>query len=126
MMDDLISRQAAIDSMTNTLWHYPNECYRNLNEYEFAKGLSELGLKSVPSAQPYSEADIQKMQDLKQAELDKAYECGRASAQPEIIHCRDCINIDPVSVRSGSLYCTKIKRYMTENDFCSLAERRTG
>ena len=51
-MDDLISRQAAIDEMTNTLWHYPNECYRNLNEYEFAKGLAELGLKSVPSAQP--------------------------------------------------------------------------
>lgn len=47
------------------------------------------------------------------------------SAQPEIIHCRDCIHIDPVSVRSGSLYCTKIKRYMTENDFCSFAERRT-
>lgn len=82
-MSDLIERQAAIDSMTNTLWHYPNECYRNLNEYEFAKGLSELGLKSVPSAQPYTEADIQKMQDLEQAELDKAYECGRASAQPE-------------------------------------------
>lgn len=49
---DLISRQAAIDAMTNILWHYPNECYRNLNEYEFAKGLAELGLKSVPSAQP--------------------------------------------------------------------------
>jgi len=49
-MDDSINRQAAIDAMTNTLWHYPNECYRNLNEYEFAKGLAELGLKSVPSA----------------------------------------------------------------------------
>ena len=49
---DLIDRQAAIDAMTNTLWHYPNECYRNLSEYEFAKGLAELGLKSVPSAQP--------------------------------------------------------------------------
>ena len=52
MENDLISRQDAIDAMTNTLWHYPNECYRNLNEYEFAKGLAELGLKSVPSAQP--------------------------------------------------------------------------
>lgn len=52
-MIDLISRQAAIDAMTNTLWHYPNECYRNLNEYEFAKGLAELGLKSVPSAQQW-------------------------------------------------------------------------
>ena len=53
-MGDLISRQAAIDAMANTLWHYPTECYRNLNEYEFAKGLAELGLKSVPSAQPES------------------------------------------------------------------------
>lgn len=50
--EDCISRQAAIDAMANTLWHYPNECYRNLNEYEFAKGLAELGLKSVPPAQP--------------------------------------------------------------------------
>jgi len=49
---DTISRQAAVEAMANTLWHYPNECYRNLNEYEFAKGLAELGLKSVPSAQP--------------------------------------------------------------------------
>lgn len=52
MKDDLISRQAAIDTMTNMLWHYPNECYSNLNKYEFAKGFAELGLKSVPSAQP--------------------------------------------------------------------------
>ena len=52
MNNDLISRQEAIEAMTNTLWHYPNECYRNLNEYQFAKGLAELGLKSVPSVQP--------------------------------------------------------------------------
>lgn len=51
-MKDTIYRQDALDAMTTTLWHYPNECYRNLNEYEFAKGLAELGLKSVPSAQP--------------------------------------------------------------------------
>lgn len=49
---DTIYRQDAIEAMANTLWHYPNECYRNLNEYEFAKGLAELGLKSVPPAQP--------------------------------------------------------------------------
>lgn len=82
-MSDLIDRAAAIDAMTNTLWHYPNECYRNLNEYEFAKGLSELGLKSVPSAQPYTEADIQKMQDLEQAELDKAFELGKEEGRKE-------------------------------------------
>lgn len=49
---DSVNRQDAIDAMANTLWHYPNECYKNLNEYEFAKGLAELGLKSVPPAQP--------------------------------------------------------------------------
>ena len=88
-MSDLIDRQAAIDAMTNTLWHYPNECYRNLNEYEFAKGLSELGLKSVPSAQPYTDADIQKMQDLEQAELDKAFELGKLDAESQWIPCSE-------------------------------------
>ena len=116
---DLIERQAAIDSMTNTLWHYPNECYRNLNEYEFAKGLSELGLKSVPSAQPYSEADIQKMQDLEQAELQKAYECGRASAQQEIVYCKECS-------RYSNGYCHHPETYsiyVDANHFCGYAER---
>lgn len=51
-MNDLISRQAAIDAMTTMLFHYPIECLRNINKYEFAKGLAELGLKSVPSVQP--------------------------------------------------------------------------
>ena len=58
---DLISRQAAIDAMAKTLWYYPNACYRNLNEYEFAKGLAELGLKSVPSAQPEPFVDADKL-----------------------------------------------------------------
>ena len=92
-MDDLISRQAAIDAMTNTLWHYPNECYRNLNEYEFAKGLSELGLKSVPPA------------------------------QPEIIRCKDCKYRDEnwrrVSVRW--LPCMDMKT--GSNWYCGSAER---
>ena len=55
MKVDPIDRQDAIDAMTNVLWHYrhyPNECYRSLNEYEFAKGLAELGLNSVPPVQP--------------------------------------------------------------------------
>lgn len=74
-MDDLISRQAAIDAMTNTLWHYPNECYRNLNEYEFAKGLAEFGLKSVPSAQPEDYAEL-KREFLRMASyIDVLLEC---------------------------------------------------
>lgn len=70
--DDVIYRQAAIDAMTSTLWHYPNECYRNLNEYEFAKGLAELGLKSVPSAQP----EIIRCKDCKYWEYDVIFADG--------------------------------------------------
>jgi hypothetical protein len=72
---DTISRRMAIDAMANTLWHYPNECYRNLNKYEFAKGLAELGLKSVPPAQP----EIIRCKDCKHHHRDNsgAYYCGR-------------------------------------------------
>lgn len=34
----------------------------------------------LPSAQPYTEAEIQKMQDLEQAELEKAFELGKTEA----------------------------------------------
>lgn len=37
----------------------------------------------LPPAQPYTDEEIQKMQDLEQAQLDKAYELGRQSAQSE-------------------------------------------
>ena len=40
-------------------------------------------IDALPSAQPYTDEEIQKMQDLEQAQLDKAYELGRQSAQPE-------------------------------------------
>ena len=52
MSKDTIYREDAILAMVNALWHYPNDCYKNLNVYEFAKALAELGLRSLPSAQP--------------------------------------------------------------------------
>ncbi len=51
-MNDLLSKQDEIDAMTSEIWHFPNECYRNFNAYEFAKALAELGLRSVPFAEP--------------------------------------------------------------------------
>ena len=47
----LIERQKAINAMAQALWLYPNEYYRNLSAYAFAKGLAENGLRSVPSVQ---------------------------------------------------------------------------
>ena len=49
---DCISRQTAIERMTEAIWHYPNEFYQRLNDYEIARELAEFGLLSVPSAQP--------------------------------------------------------------------------
>lgn len=47
---DLISRQDAIQSMANTIWHYPNALYKNLNNYEEAEALAKDGLLKLPSA----------------------------------------------------------------------------
>lgn len=55
-------------------------------KYDMNTGVTWIPLEYVeqlPSAQPYTEAEIQKMQDLEQAELDKAFELGKQSAQPE-------------------------------------------
>ena len=106
MNNDLISRQEAIEAMTNTLWHYPNECYRNLNEYQFAKGLAELGLKSVPSV------------------------------QPEVIHCGECRYYKDVTSIHGDCECgemwqslfgeiTEVEAINVHKDhYCGYAERK--
>ena len=71
-MDDLISRQAAIDEVIN-LWA----------DKPFGRpALVEIKdcIEKLPSAQPYTDEEIQKMQDIEQAQLDKAYEMGKADA----------------------------------------------
>lgn len=92
-MSDLVDRQAAIDAMANTLWHYPNECYRNLNEYEFARGLAELGLKSVPTA------------------------------QSEIIRCKDCKYRDENWRRVSVRWLPCMDMRTGSNWYCGSAER---
>ena len=52
-MDDLISRQAAIDNMARVIWGYPNEIYPQLNDYSMALALAKDGLMGVPSAQQW-------------------------------------------------------------------------
>ena len=48
-MSDLISRADAIESMANAIWHYPNELYADLNDYNMAEALAKDGLMSVTS-----------------------------------------------------------------------------
>ena len=72
--EDAISRQA-VSKLLNDGWIkgiYPQDA-----------------IMALPSVTPkFTDAEIQKMQELEQAQLEKAYELGRAEVQP----CNDCIS----------------------------------
>ena len=122
-MDDLISRQLVIKTLCE------RRCGNKSKGCPSGFCTESLAVDCIPSAQPYTEAEIQKMQDLEQAEMLKAYECGRASAQPEIIRCKDCRKHN---VHSGykddccPLYEWRGMSYGHEHDYqyCSFAGRR--
>jgi hypothetical protein len=71
---DAISRQAVLDiaKSSKSNWIDNSVLFKRVNE--------------LPSVTPqYTDAEIQKMQELEQAEIEKAYELGKAS-QPKIGH----------------------------------------
>ena len=123
MSKDTIYREDAILAMANALWHYPNDCYKNLNVYEFAKALAELGLRSLPSAQP--EITLESAIDYLHSigwmqEHDKILS---ESAQPELIMCKDCKFAEREATSSNGMYwCILHGSYMR---YCSDATRRT-
>ena len=55
---DLISRADAIEAVANAIWHYPNECYRNLNDFDMAEALAKDALSALPSAEAVKVAYI--------------------------------------------------------------------
>lgn len=69
-MDDLISRQMLLEYI------HGEPVGRLLCDKYNLDGL----IKQFPSAQPYTDEEIQKMQDIEQAQLYKAYEMGKADA----------------------------------------------
>lgn len=73
-MNDSISRRAAIAYAISG----------RTREFEGEKWIRVLevreSLQTMPSAQPYTEAEIQKMQDLEQVEIQKAFELGKSEA----------------------------------------------
>ena len=68
-MHDLISRAEAIDDLHGK---DPSQVWDTAD--------IEVWVNALPSAQP-TDTDIQKMQDIEQAMLEKAYECGKQDAQ---------------------------------------------
>lgn len=71
--DELISRQMAIKSMTNAIWHYPNELYSDLNTYPNAEALAKYGLEYLPSVQPRKGKWLRSGSDIFPYECDQ---CG--------------------------------------------------
>ena len=83
---DLIDRQAAIDALAE--WEatrvWDDWCYDHKNEAEkYHITAPSAVVKALPPAQPHTDAEIQKMQELVAVQIEKAYELGRESAQSE-------------------------------------------
>lgn len=71
-MSDLISRQAAINEIKAVYeWHDVVTEDRLIQHF-----------KALPSAQRYTDEEVQKIQDLEQLEIEKAFQLGREDAQP--------------------------------------------
>ena len=82
MKDDAISRQEAIDAHCELCGD------RGKCNCDICPDVEVFQL--LPSVQSDTDEEIQKMQDMEQAQLDKAFELGREDAKAEIIHCKDC------------------------------------
>lgn len=118
MKDDVISRQAVKEMMcVKHCTAYPT-CQQKYGCYKIHD------LELLPSVKPtYTDAEVQKMQDMEQSQLDKAFELGREDAKAEIIRCRDC---RWQKDQSGSTAWLPCRVLVTPDDFyCGRAERRT-
>lgn len=102
-MDDLISRQMLLEYI------HGDPVGRLLCDKYNLDGLIE----QLPSAQP----DLSEYSDKL---WRNAYERGKRDAQSEIIRCKDCKHWDGVDT------CDVIDAPVWDNDFCSMAERRSN
>lgn len=113
---DCISRKAAIDAVCNA------GCNSGFCGVECDEVLA---LRNMPSAQPYTEAEIQTMQDLYQAEIDKAFELGQEDARSEIIHCGECKHRDPEDHKCDCGHDILWQLPRDDKWYCADAERRS-
>ena len=118
-MSDLIERQAAIDAMA--------ELQGRASTKAELKGISKAWkwIKKLPSVQPYTDEEIQKIQELEQAQLDKAFELGKESAKAEIIHCGECKHKGTKNC-VANVWAAILGVTVKDDFYCGLAERRTN
>ena len=101
-MDDLISRQAAIDALDTGLWGV-----------EWDKALATAMLKDLPSAQP-------EIIDIAKAAMAMAKEADLVA----VTRCKDCKHWC-IHKRLDIPWCRNLHIDRGADDFCSYAERRT-
>lgn len=110
---DYISRQAAIDICNNVIDLWQGQLG------EGALVAIKNAINNLPSVQPYTDEEIQKIQELEQAQLDKTFELGEESAKAEIVRCKDCIRYHQPSC----LMAYDGKEWSEDNGFCHVGER---
>lgn len=123
-MNDTISRAAAIDAICEDGTRLERQGQYSMTMAERKQRDADI-IDALPSAQPYT-ADIQKIQDLEQAEIEKAFELGREDAMSEIIHCKDCKYHKSYTLYGqNQVFCNRRGLQTMEfDDYCSRAERR--
>lgn len=72
---DTISRQDVLDEIRRFSGYLDKDMINRIC----------IGLNRLPSAQPYTDEEIQKIQELEQAQLDRAFGLGREDAKPQWI-----------------------------------------
>ena len=82
---NLIDRQAALDAIKKL--EKPAPTAQHLS----AIFDCEDTIKALPSAQRYTDEEVQKIQDLEQLEIEKAFQLGREDAQPGWIPCKTAL-----------------------------------
>lgn len=121
---DTIYRQAAIDTIKRT-----DVEGISLNDVIAVTEVIARAVEKLPSAQPYTDEEIQKMQDMEQAQLEKAFELGREDAKAEIVRCKDCKHRGEKPISDGRYWCKFHNSFMY---YCSDAmptikpERKMG
>lgn len=79
MKDDTISRAAALDALADYIHNVDMVYSTGKLTHDDCIDAAHSVLDAVPPAQP-TDAEIQRMQDIEQAALEKAYECGKQDA----------------------------------------------
>ena len=107
-MNDTISRRAAIDALWEALYEYEDKTKKQFQESD------ELDVEDWILHREF----VQNMNDI-----DRQTILNLPSTQPEIIRCKDCKQFRRW-IDTNICFCDITESKISDNDFCSKAERR--